>query len=141
MAKQLLKRPGQNSPEAKLISALVSEMFNASTVTHKLHLKVKGVGSHAQHKALNKFYASIKDLADSLAEQYQGHTLMLLELGPAPMEGTVLNSIEECMEFLDKLYALVGKAQKATMCSAIINEMDNIKSLINSTKYKLHFLA
>ena len=34
-------------------AACVSELMNAGTSFHKLHLKVTGVGSFAAHKALN----------------------------------------------------------------------------------------
>lgn len=131
---------GQDSADG-MVGTLVAEMLNASTVTHKLHLKITGPASYARHAALNEFYDGIKGLADDLAEQYQGHKLILLETQEAPMASTDLKGLEDCMEYLDSLYMLTHNTQKVMTCSSIINEMDNIKALINSTKYKLHFLS
>ena len=39
-----------------MTAACVSELMNASTSFHKLHLKVTGVGSFAAHSALNILY-------------------------------------------------------------------------------------
>ena len=36
--------------------ACVSELMNADTAFHKLHIKVTGAGSYAAHKALNDLY-------------------------------------------------------------------------------------
>ena len=36
-----------------MTSACVSELMNAATSFHKLHLKVSGAGAYAAHKALN----------------------------------------------------------------------------------------
>lgn len=141
MALQRLNRPKGGSTADMMVGRLVSEMMNASTITHKLHLKVSGSGSYAQHKALGEFYDGIKGLADDLAEQYQGHKLILLELDEAPMDDVVLQSIDDCMQYMDSLYMMVSKTQEMMTCSSIINEMDTIKALINSTKYKLHFLS
>jgi len=38
------------------VSKVASELLNAAVSYHKLHLKVTGTGSFAQHKALNEIY-------------------------------------------------------------------------------------
>jgi hypothetical protein len=48
---------------------IIGLLFYARTVTHIEHLKTK---SYAKHKALGKFYDGVIDLADNLAEAYQG---------------------------------------------------------------------
>ena len=136
-----LSRPAGGVKADEMVAALIAEMMNASTVAHKLHLKVKGVGSYAQHMALGSFYDDVKDLADSLAEQYQGHKLILLNIGEAPMKNFVMNDVDDCLEYLEKFYNLISEVQSVMTCSSIINEMDNIKSLTNTTKYKLKFLS
>lgn len=147
-AGQEMKKPvglpkglAKGSNADKMVGVLISEMMNASTLTHKLHLKINGPASYARHMALATFYDEIKELADSLAEQYQGHKLILLETEEAPYDDVVLKSNEDGIDYLNDLYMLVHKTQEVMTCSSIINEMDNIKALINSTKYKLHFLA
>ena len=47
----------------------VGIFFLARDVTHSVHLNTR---SYSKHKALQKFYENIIDLADSFAEAYQG---------------------------------------------------------------------
>ena len=44
-------------------------LFLARDVAHSVHLNTR---SYAKHKALQKFYESVGDLADDFAEAYQG---------------------------------------------------------------------
>lgn len=141
MALQRLSRPKGGEKADELVGILVAELLNASVLTHKLHLKVTGAGSYAQHKALNEFYDTIKDQADSLAEQYQGHKMVILNTDKALMSTYVLISVDDCLDYLEKLYNLISEVQSMMTCSSIINEMDELKSTINSTKYKLNFLT
>lgn len=140
MALQRLSRPKGGEKADELVGILVAELMNASTLTHKLHLKITGAGSYAQHIALNEFYDAIKDHADTLAEEYQGHKMILLDTDKALMTNYILSSIEDCLDYLEKLYNLISEVQSVMTCSSIINTMDEIKSTINSTKYKLKFL-
>jgi len=117
---------------------LVSEFLEAVTSVHKAHLKITGPGSYAAHTAMGAFYDEIGDLADSIAESYQGVTETLLDI-PATQQASC-SSAAECVNFLNSLYQKVDAAQKACAYSEIINDLDNVKSLINSTKYKLIFL-
>ena len=43
-----------------MVAACVSELMNAATSFHKLHLKVSGAGAFAAHKALNELYDIMK---------------------------------------------------------------------------------
>ena len=119
-------------------AALAQDMMNAVTSVHKLHLKVTGLGSYAAHKALNTFYDEIGDHADDLVEHYQGAEEKLLEL--PNVSPTELNTVEEGIEFLRKMKEKVQSLQNNMPHSEIVNELDNVKSLIDSTKYKLLFL-
>jgi Family of unknown function (DUF5856) len=47
----------------------IGMLFLARDVTHSVHLNTR---SYAKHKALQKFYENIIDLADGLAETWQG---------------------------------------------------------------------
>jgi DNA-binding ferritin-like protein len=117
---------------------LVSEFLEAVTSVHKAHLKITGPGSYAAHTAMGAFYDEIGDLADSIAESYQGVTETLLDI-PVTQQASC-SSAAECVNFLNSLYQKVDAAQKACAYSEIINDLDNVKSLINGTKYKLIFL-
>jgi len=119
-------------------AALAQDLLNAVTSIHKIHLKVTGLGSFAAHKALNKFYDEIGDLADGVVEQFQGAEEKILELpNTAPTE---LNSVEETIDYLRTLKDKTAALQSIMPHSEIVNQLDEVKSLIDSTKYKLLFL-
>jgi DNA-binding ferritin-like protein len=119
-------------------AALAQDLLNAVTSIHKIHLKVTGLGSFAAHTALNTFYDEIGDHADSVVEQFQGAEEKILELpNTAPTE---LNSVEETIDYLRKLKEKTAALQSIMPHSEIVNQLDEVKSLIDSTKYKLIFL-
>jgi len=119
-------------------AALAQDLLNSVTTIHKIHLKVTGLGSFAAHKALNEFYDEIGDHADSVVEQFQGAEEKLLEMpNTAPVE---LNSVEETIDYLRKLKEKTAALQSIMPHSEIVNQLDEVKSLIDSTKYKLLFL-
>lgn len=140
--KRPLKASASSSSQATAsksdMAMLISDFLEAVTSVHKAHLKITGPGSYAAHTAMGAFYDEIGDLADTIAESYQGVTEMLLDI-PATQQASC-TSAAECVNFLNSLYQKVDAAQKACAYSEIINDLDNVKSLINSTKYKLIFL-
>lgn len=126
---------GTGNNKGGMMAELIAEMLHGATRTHMTHLKTT---SFAAHMALGEFYDALPDLADGIAEQYQGVTEELLDypqVNVAP-----INTPEEAIGYLRMLYSKVDAVQKACMYSEIINELDMIKSQINSTKYKLIFL-
>lgn len=121
------------------ISECVTELMNAATSFHKLHLKITGPGSYASHKALNKIYDSLPDHADSLAEESQGAFEKLLTYkDTAPR---ILNTKEEGIQYARDLKTMITDLQKVMPFSEIVNLLDNIKSALNTLKYKLTFLS
>lgn len=114
----------------------VGILFLARDVTHSVHLNTR---SYSKHKALQKFYESIIDLADSFAEAYQGrHGLM----GPISLQSAkkTTNVIDFLQNQLEEI-----EADRYKVCdesdSAIQNLIDEIIALYLSTLYKLRFLA
>jgi DNA-binding ferritin-like protein len=121
-----------------MVSACVSELMNAATSIHKLHLKVTGTGSYAAHKALNELYDALPDHADTLAEAFQGASEKLLEYKDvAPRQ---LGSVTDAVSYLREMHEMVTGLQAKMPYSEIVNDLDTIKSTINSGKYKLLFL-
>jgi len=114
---------------------LITEMLHGATKTHMAHLKSH---SYAAHIALNEFYDALPELADSLAESWQGATETLLNY--PEVEVKQITTTEEAIKYLRDLYNLVQRVQDNCMYSEIINNLDLVKSQINSTKYKLIFL-
>jgi hypothetical protein len=143
---RMLKRNPQAAPaemkvgtkSPKTVDSLMSDLLESVTVVHKAHLKITGEGSYAAHKAMGEFYDGIGDLADSLIEGYQGLTESLLDLGPG--ESPSFKTAKDCVSYLNSIYKKVDAVQAVCTYSEINNDLDNVKSLINSTKYKLIFL-
>jgi DNA-binding ferritin-like protein len=117
-------------------SDFVGLLFLARDVTHSVHLNTR---SYAKHKALQKFYENIIDLADSFAEAYQGrHGL----IGPISLMSAKKTS--NVVEFLESQLAEI-EAMRYDVCdktdAPLQNLIDGIIELYLSTLYKLRFLA
>jgi DNA-binding ferritin-like protein len=121
-----------------MTAACATELMNAASSFHKLHLKVKGSGSFAAHKALNELYDALPDHADTLIEGYQGAAEKILDY--SEVSPKVLNTVEEAIGYLREMYQMVNNLQSKMPYSEIINSLDTLKDSINSAKYKLLFL-
>lgn len=137
----MIKLPRPSSVMSSLenqTAALVNELMNARTSVHKLHLKITGVGSYAAHKALNELYDALPDHADDLAEGFQGaHEKILVCPETTPR---CLDTTEDALMYMRDLKMMVESLQAIMPHSEIVNDLDNVKSTINSIKYKLLFL-
>jgi DNA-binding ferritin-like protein len=121
-----------------MTAACVSELMNGATSFHKLHLKVTGAGSFAAHKALNELYDALPGHADDLAEGYQGASSKLLTYSDASPRK--LDSVADAISYLNDMTAMVNSLQAKMPYSELVNDLDTIKSTINSARYKLTFL-
>ena len=114
----------------------VGMLFLARDVTHSVHLNTR---SYAKHKALQKFYENIIDLADGFAEAYQGrHGL----IGPITLHSAKKTS--NIVEFLESQLADLEAARYDVVPktdSSLQQLIDNIVELYLTTLYKLKFLA
>lgn len=120
------------------VSNLITELMNARNSFHKLHLKVTGIGSYASHKALNELYDALPNHADDLAEGYQGASEKLLDY--ENFSPRILNSVEEALSYIREIYRMITTIQGLIPYSEIVNDLDMVKSTLNSIKYKLLFL-
>ena len=136
-----LKKPGTSSGGSSLegqTAACVTELMNAATSIHKMHLKITGLGSYAGHKALNELYDALPGHSDDLAEGFQGASeKILIYEDSAPR---ILNSVEESISYIRDLYQMITTLQTIMPYSEIVNELDTVKSTLNGVKYKLLFL-
>jgi hypothetical protein len=111
-------------------------MFLSRDVAHREHLKTK---SYAVHKATQKFYNGIVDLADKFAEAFQGRHNVLLDI--PFLDNTSKGDIAEVLESHVNWIA----EHRAEICpkteTPIHNIIDEIASLYYSTLYKLRFLS
>lgn len=121
-----------------MTAACVSELMNGATSFHKLHLKVTGTGSFAAHKALNELYDALPGHADDLAESYQGAAEKLLSYSDVAPKA--LGTVSDAVDYLNKMKDMVSGLQDKMPYSEIVNDLDTVKSTLNSAKYKLLFL-
>lgn len=135
---QKIPRPAPMGPCTET-AQLLANLQGMVISTHRLHLKVTGPGSDAAHRALGAFYEKMPDLIDTVAEQYQGAREKLLDIPEPKMYrcGTPM----EAVSHLKEIYEEVNQLQKLMPFSEVTNQLDEVKSLIASTKYKLLFLA
>jgi hypothetical protein len=127
-----------NGSVETMTAACVTELMNAATSFHKLHLKVQGIGSYAAHKALNELYDALPGHADDLAEGFQGAAeKILVYKDVAPR---VIDTVAEAISYMREIYGMVNGLQDKMPYSELVNDLDNVKSTLNSIKYKLLFL-
>lgn len=112
------------------VPQLVAELLESVTIIHKFHLKSK---SYAEHKALQGFYEKVGDLADTLFETSAWQNNLIEIPSPIINEVTPIN-------YLIKLATFVEQVRLATTYSDLQNQMDEVKTLIFSTLYKLNNL-
>jgi DNA-binding ferritin-like protein len=113
---------------------LISVLLHSANQTHVFHLQTK---SFAEHKALNKYYDSITDLADSLAEAYQGKYGILKYKNVSKIEQ--YESKEQVIEYFSKIIKFIEKS-RPIKDPFIDNIVQEVESLIYSTLYKLKYL-
>jgi DNA-binding ferritin-like protein len=119
-------------------AAMIAHAQALTVSIHQLHLKISGPGSYAAHKALGNLYEGLPGLIDSVAEQYQGAREKILDIPAA--QPIKCGSVQEALSHMKDLYNEIQDLQKIMPFSEIVNQLDEMKSLIASTKYKLMFL-
>jgi DNA-binding ferritin-like protein len=118
------------------VADFVGCLFLARDVVHSVHLNTR---SYAKHKALQKFYENIIDLADNFAEAYQGRNGMIgaITLQSSKKTANVTEFLEDQLKDIEKYrYEVCGKDD-----SALQNLIDEIITLYLSTLYRLKFLS
>lgn len=109
-------------------------LLHAATNAHILHFRTK---SYAQHMVLGGFYEELPVLVDSLVESIQGLTGELVDFPAdyyAPAE-TALQELGDLKEYIKENRNILPED------SEIQNLVDEIADLVNTTYYKLKFLA
>lgn len=114
----------------------VGALFLARDVTHSVHLNTR---SYSKHKALQKFYENIIELADDFAEAYQGRHGLLgpISLMSAKKTANVIEFLESQLAEIEENRYKICEKEDSTLQQLI----DNIVQLYLSTLYKLRFLA
>jgi hypothetical protein len=120
---------------SSMMANFISTLFASRTQAHIFHLQTT---SFAVHKALNKYYDEIVDVADGIVESYQGRYGIIKgyksEGAWMEDEGSVLKYFEALSMYVEKNRTVLPQD------TYIQNQIDELVALIESTKYKLKFL-
>jgi hypothetical protein len=108
-------------------------MLHSQTNAHILHLQTR---SYAEHKALQKYYESIDGILDDFVEAYQG------KYGIVDNYPTTYEAPTQPLEYMVSLSDYIKQARPSLpQDSELLNIVDEMAQLIDSTIYKLRFLA
>ena len=115
---------------------LIAQLFAARDIAHRLHLRTR---SFAQHLALNDLYDSILEGADTIAELYQGKYGIL----NIPAHTSFTFQEQDAQAFVRDLagWAEASRSVFNPADTNLLNEWDNVLSVIYKAKYKLENLA
>lgn len=115
---------------------LIALLFLSREVSHRAHLAAKGTGSFALHLALEEFYNEIVDMADELAEQWQGENGLFEDGIPildTQYDGTIQQVLWRHKRMIEQVrYKIVPKDDTCTQ-----NLIDEIIKRFRRTNYKL----
>ena len=116
---------------------IASMFFHSRTQAHIFHTRVKGPGSFAAHTALQSYYEGIIPLMDGLIETYQGQYGLIEYKEVNGVDNDA--SLENMVKYFDNLCKFLDKERKESklQMSWLQNDLDNVASLLYSTKYKL----
>lgn len=123
----------QKSPFADFVSTMLA----SRTQAHIFHWQTQGGGSLAAHLALGEYYDEIVDLVDDLVESYQGKNGVVTgytAMSSIREDGSYKVYFEALSKYVDQ------KRQTITQDSYIQNQIDEIVTLLETTKYKLNNL-
>ena len=112
-------------------------LLNSVTTAHILHLSSR---SYSQHKALEAFYTAIGDHLDDFVEAFQGKYGLLTKY-PATAALFPEQDPVTYLTYLSDEVSMLRKANGFPQDSELQNITDEIVQLIDSTLYKLKFLA
>lgn len=113
-------------------SSLFATLFEARDFAHVAHLKSK---SFSEHKALNDFYESILDLADSFYETYAGQYGQINFTVTSSKQENVLSYFEDIAKKCHDFHSAIDKKD-----THLHNILDEVTALVYRTIYKLKFL-
>lgn len=111
------------------VAEFFSLILNSITQVHIFHFQTK---SYSQHKALGSYYEDVTDLIDGLIECYQGKYGIVTNYSCMPYK-----DIGNPIEYFEKLHSTAEDAASLFSDSDLLNQLDEIKSLIKKTLYKL----
>lgn len=122
----------KSSKPTNAVGDFIGMLFFSRNAAHLMHLKTT---SYAAHKALDEYYNGIVDIADSLAESYQGVYGLINISIPACSCGD-----DDPVTYFTDLKNMIDTKRTIFKQSYHQNIIDEALELITSTIYKLKFL-
>ena len=122
----------KSDPVMQFVQCLLHSVTNA----HILHFQSL---SYSQHMALGTYYDEVSDLVDGFVEAFQGKYGLLTKY-KAEYELPESDPVDYLIYLKDEV-ATLRRMPEFPQDSELQNEVDTIANLINSTLYKLRFLA
>lgn len=122
----------QSDPVMQFVMCLLHSVTNA----HILHFQSL---SYSQHMALGAYYDEVSELVDGFVEAFQGKYGLLTKYQSDYQLPD--NNPVTYLTYLKEEVATLRRASGFPQDSELQNEVDTIANLINSTLYKLRFLA
>ena len=133
---QLKEKMGINTNK---VNTFISQLFTAYVQTHTFHLQVKGKGSFAIHMALNELYEAIPGFIDEIVESYQGKYGIITDYKISNISN--FTDKLQIITYLKNLHLFIdNNREKLFQDSDILNVIDEIKTTIKQTLYKLENL-
>lgn len=109
-------------------------LFHARDYFHLKHLSVTGIGSFAEHLALEALYKGILKLVDTLVETEQGIN------GFIDIDIPATNAKASSVDFLNNLIGFIKKTRIVFSESFQQNIIDEIQELLAQNLYKIKYL-
>jgi hypothetical protein len=113
---------------------LIGTLLQSRNQAQIYHWQTKGLGSGQAHLALQAYYEGIIPLIDELVESYQGKYGILYEY---KMAGTLREDGAHAMYFEGLCMFMTSIKPTLPQDSYLLNQYDEIETLIQTTKYKL----
>lgn len=114
------------------MALFLSTLLHSGTNAHFFHW---ATNSYSQHKALGQFYEEVIDLVDDLAEAYFGVYGQIKEFP------NTYHTPVEPVAYLESLQKFIKEARPdLPKETELIQLVDNIADLVDTTVYKLKFL-
>ena len=133
---QLKEKMGINTNK---VNTFISKLFSAYVQVHTFHLQVKGKGSFAIHMALNDLYEAIPGFIDEIVESYQGKYGIITDYKISNISN--FTDKLQIITYLKNLHLFIdNNREKLFQDSDILNVIDEIKTAIKQTLYKLENL-
>lgn len=116
----------------KEMATFLATLLHSGTNAHFFHW---ATDSFSKHSALGEFYEEIIELTDSLAEAYMG------VYGQIKTFPDTYHMPTEPLKYLESLQKFVSEARSdLPKETELVQLVDNIAELIDTTIYKLKFL-